>query len=133
MSRAEFDYDSRIVSVAEVVRQLARKTGFDCEEISTKGASIEVVLTGDLQAATQQRLPSGVASTKTIWKDTVQVNFDPKVIGARELAEIAFGRQLELAPIRQGYALNAGNKHVRHVGNLSILSAILTIPVLVLA
>ncbi|KAK6865968.1 hypothetical protein PG995_002496 [Apiospora arundinis] len=133
MSRAELDYDSRIISAAEVIRQLERKTGFECEEISTKGASIDVLPNGDVQAFAQQTLPLGVTSTTIIGKDTVKIHFDPKVVGARDLVEKAFGTRLDLAPIRQDSTLDAGNKHVRHMGYMTILSAVLTIPVLVLA
>ncbi|KAK8089702.1 hypothetical protein PG997_004663 [Apiospora hydei] len=102
MSRAEFDYDSRIISAAELTQQLERKTGFLCEEISTKGASLDVLPTGDVKAFTQQALPLGVTAMKVVDKDTVRINFDPKVVGARDLIERTFNTPLELAPIRRG-------------------------------
>ncbi|KAK8083162.1 hypothetical protein PG996_001943 [Apiospora saccharicola] len=102
MSRAEFDYDSRIVSATDLIRQLEKKTGFTCEKISTKGASIDVLPAGD-------------------------------VVGARDLVERTFNAHVELAPVRQDSGVYAGNKHVAHMGYMTVLSAILTIPVLVLA
>ncbi|KAK8139765.1 copper-translocating P-type ATPase [Apiospora sp. TS-2023a] len=133
MSRAEFDYDSRVVSATELIRQLERKTGFACEEISTKGASIDVLPPGDVRTFAQQALPLGATAMVATDKDTVRINFDPKVVGARDLVERTFNAHLQLAPVRQDSGLDAGNKHVRHMGYMTVLSAILTIPVLVLA
>lgn len=133
MSRAEFDYDSRAISASELIRQLEKKTGFTCEEISTKGASIDVLPTGDLPAFEQQALPLGVTAMTATDNSTIRIDFDPKVVGARDLVERAFGARLELAPISQDSGLDAGNKHVRHMGYMTIFSANLTIPVLVLA
>ncbi|KAK8056891.1 copper-translocating P-type ATPase [Apiospora rasikravindrae] len=133
MSRAEFDYDSRIISATELTQQLGRKTGFLCEEISTRGTSIDVLLTGDVKAFTEQALPLGVTAMKATDKYTIRITFDPKVVGARDLIEKSFNAPLELAPIRRGSDLGAENKHVRHEGYMTGVSAILTIPVLVLA
>ncbi|KAK7952067.1 uncharacterized protein PG986_007795 [Apiospora aurea] len=133
MSRAEFNYDSRIISAVELSQQLERKTGFLCEEISTKGTSLDVLPTGDVKAFAQQALPLGVTAMKVADKDTVRISFDPKVVGARDLIERTFNTPLELAPIHRGSDLGAENKHVRHEGYMTGVSAILTIPVLVLA
>ncbi|KAK8048944.1 hypothetical protein PG994_010674 [Apiospora phragmitis] len=121
MSRAEFDYDAKMVSAAELTQQLERKTGFVCEEISTKGTSIDVLPIGDVRAFTQQALPPGVTAMKVTDKDTVRINFDPKVVGARELIEKTFNTPLELAPIRRDSGLGAENKHVRYEGYMTSL------------
>ncbi|KAK7924813.1 copper-transporting ATPase 2 [Apiospora marii] len=133
MSRAEFDYDPRAISAADLIRQLEKKTGFVCEEISTKGASIDVLPTGDVPEFAQQALPLGVTAMAATDNSTVRISFDPKVVGARDLMERAFGAHLELAPTRQDSGLDAGSKHVRHMGYMTVFSAALTIPVLVLA
>ncbi|KAJ5100155.1 Cu2+-exporting ATPase [Penicillium argentinense] len=66
-------------------------------------------------------------------KQTVRVAFDPKILGARDLTEKIWGRPIELAPLRGDPSLEAGSKHVRHVGYMTFLSAVLTIPVLIMA
>ncbi|EQK99757.1 hypothetical protein G6O67_005606 [Ophiocordyceps sinensis] len=64
---------------------------------------------------------------------TVRIAFDDKLLGARDLMEKDWGAPVRLAPIRGDPGLEAGNKHVRHVGYMSLLSAALIVPVLVLA
>lgn len=133
MSRAEFGLDPAAASVADVMRHIERTTEFKCEKISTEGASIDVLSPGDQQAWLRQPLPLGVEGFESLDKNTVRISFDPKVIGARDLVEKAFPQPLRLAPLRGDAGLHAGSTHVRHVGYMTVLSAVLTTPVLVLA
>lgn len=67
-------------------------------------------------------------------KKTVNVSYDAKIIGARNLIEHGWADcPIRLAPPRPNPMLEAGNKHVRYVGYMTLLSACLTIPVLVMA
>ena len=66
-------------------------------------------------------------------KQTVRVEFDPKIVGARDLAEKVWSSPIGLATLRDDPSLETGSKHVRHVGCMTLLSAVLTIPVLVMA
>lgn len=63
---------------------------------------------------------------------TVRVVFDPYVVGPRDLIENTWSPPVDLAPVGSDPSLEAGSKHVRHVGYMTLLSATLTIPVLVL-
>lgn len=67
-------------------------------------------------------------------KKTVNINFDAKIIGARDLVQRGWGDgPVNLAGLRADSSLEAGGRHVRHVGHKTVLSACLTIPVLVMA
>jgi Cu2+-exporting ATPase len=66
-------------------------------------------------------------------KQIVRVAFDPKIVGARDLTEKIWGPPIELAPPRGDPSLEVGSKHVRHIGYMTLLSVVLTIPVLVMA
>ena len=66
-------------------------------------------------------------------KENVHVAFDARIIGARELVEKGSGTPANLAAPRTDPTIEAGSKHIRHVGYMTLLSIGLTIPVLVLA
>ncbi|KAI6782816.1 uncharacterized protein J7T54_000959 [Emericellopsis cladophorae] len=133
LSRAEFDIDLRLGSVEEVVKHLERTTEFKCERIRSQGASLDLIVPGDPAYFMSQTWPEGVIDMALVGRQTVRVAFDAKTVGARHLVEKIWGPPVELAPPRGDTALEAGSKHVRHVGYMTLVSAILTIPVLVLA
>ena len=66
-------------------------------------------------------------------KQTVRVAFNSKVVGARDFVEKVWGPPVELSPAHDDLPSEAGIKHVRHVGCMTLLSAALTIPVFVMA
>lgn len=66
-------------------------------------------------------------------KQTVRITYDAKRVGARDLLEGHFEASARLAPPRANPALGAGASHVRKTAYMTALSAVLTIPVLVLA
>lgn len=133
LARAEFDVDLSAGSVADVIKHLERTTEFKCERVTNRGATIDLIVTGDPADFAKGEWPLGVTDVTVVDKKTVTVVFDSKVIGARDLIEKGWGNPLELGPPRGDSTLEVGNKHVRHVGLMTLLSAILTIPVLVLA
>ncbi|KLO97934.1 probable P-type ATPase [Fusarium fujikuroi] len=133
LSRAEFNIDLRLGSVDEVIKHLERTTEFKCERLQTKGSSLDFIVNGSTSEFTGQAWLEGVLDMSLVDKDTVRVSFDPKIVGARDLAERSWDPPVQLAPPRGDSSLEAGSKHVRHVGYTTILSAVLTIPVLVMA
>ncbi|KAF5623528.1 Cu2+-exporting ATPase [Fusarium tjaetaba] len=133
LSRAEFNIDLRLGSVDEVIKHLERTTEFKCERLQTKGSSLEFIVNGSTAEFIGQSWPEGVLDMSLVDKDTVRVSFDPKIVGARDLAERSWDPPVNLAPPRGDSPLEAGSKHVRHVGYTTLLSAVLTIPVLVMA
>ncbi|KAH7167683.1 E1-E2 ATPase-domain-containing protein [Fusarium sp. MPI-SDFR-AT-0072] len=133
LSRAEFNIDLRLGSVDEVIKHLERTTEFKCERLQTKGSSLDFIVNGSTSAFIGQIWPEGVLDMSLVYKDTVRVSFDPKIVGARDLAERYWDPPVKLAPPRGDSSLEAGSKHVCHVGYTTLLSAVLTIPVLVMA
>ncbi|KAJ4385742.1 hypothetical protein N0V93_010172 [Gnomoniopsis smithogilvyi] len=134
LSRAEFDVDLSSGNTDDVVKHLTRTTEFKCERVSNnKGSSIDVNTTGMTQEIMDMPWPLGVLEMTLVDKDTINIAFDDKIIGARDLLKKGWGRPLQLAPPRADSTLDAGSKHVRHIGYTTVLSAILTIPVLVMA
>lgn len=134
LSRAEFDITGA-ASVAEVMKHLERTTEFKCERVTKKGSNLDLIPPGgDAAAFVSQPWPNGVTELRVTDKKTVNVSFDGKIIGARDLVEHGWGdSQIDLAPPRPDLTLEAGSKHVRQVGYMTLLSACLTVPALVMA
>jgi Cu2+-exporting ATPase len=133
LSRAEFNIDLRLGSVEEVVKHLERTTEFKCKRVQNQGSSLDLIVPDEPSNFISQPWPEGVIDMALVDKQTVRVAFDSKIIGARDLAEKIWGPPIELAPPCGDPSLEAGSKHVRHVGYMTLLSAVLTIPVLVMA
>ncbi|USP82466.1 P-type cation-transporting [Curvularia clavata] len=133
LSRAEFDLDTHTQSVAEIIKHLERTTEFKCERITNQGSSLDLICTGDSTDIVKGDWPNGVIEVRVVDKRTIRVDFDAKVIGARDLVEKGWPTPMSLASPSADPTLDAGARHVRHVGYMTLLSILLTIPVLVLA
>lgn len=133
LARAEFDLDVGVGSADDVIKHLERTTEFKCEKITSRGASIDLLSSGRPENLISQPWPAGVTDIRVVDSKTVHVEFDAEVVGARDLVEKGWSSPMELAPPRADPTLEAGGKHVRHVGMMTLLSIILTVPVLVMA
>ncbi|KAI9037831.1 cation-transporting P-type ATPase PCA1 [Aspergillus affinis] len=133
LSRAEFNVDLRLGSVEGVIKHLERTTEFKYERVQNQGSSLNLIVPGEPSKFISQKWPDGVIDMVPVDKQTVRVAFDPKILGARDLTEKIWGQPIGLAPPRGDPSLEAGSKHVRHVGYMTFFSAVLTIPVLVMA
>lgn len=133
LSRAAFDLVSA-ASADEVMKHLERTTEFKCESVTNRGSCLDFIASGgDTAAFVNQPWPDGVTDVRIVDKQTVNVSFDAKIIGARDLIERGWGGgPVRPAPLRPDPTLEAGSEHVRHVGYMTLLSACLTIPVLVM-
>ncbi|OQD60058.1 hypothetical protein PENPOL_c029G07965 [Penicillium polonicum] len=133
LSRAEFDLDLNLSTVEFIMKHLERTTEFKCETITSNGSTMDIIVSGDPFSIVNQAWPEGVSDISLVEDCTVRVCFDPEVVGARDLIEKHWSETAKLAPICADPALAAGSKHVRHSGLMTLLSAVLTIPVLVMA
>ena len=133
LSRTEFNIDLRLGSVEEVMKHLERTTEFKCERVLNQGSNLDLIIPDQPSKFISQTWPDGVFDMVPLDKQTVRVAFDPKIVRARDLTEKIWGPPIQLAPPRGDPSLEAGSKHVRHVGYMTLLSAVLTIPVLAMA
>ncbi|KAK4574266.1 hypothetical protein LTR86_002027 [Recurvomyces mirabilis] len=133
LSQAEFDVDEQACQMDEIVKTVEKATGFSCQRSSSTGQSLDVMVDGDAKAFVEHKYPVGITLISVLGPHEIRVTFDPNVIGAREVLENAFGSNLELSALRAGSDLVTGRKHVRRTAWVTLLSAVLTIPVLVLA
>ncbi|KAK0622512.1 E1-E2 ATPase-domain-containing protein [Immersiella caudata] len=132
LSRAEFDLDPRFGSLEEVLSHLNRTSEFKCDLAKTDGFGFDATV-ANASIFAEQPWPLGVKDVTVLDKTTVHIAYDPDVAGARDLAEKGWDDPLKLAPPRRDPALAANNRHVQHMGWKTLLSAVLTIPVLVMS
>ena len=133
LSQAEFDLDETAGLVTELIQSVETTTGFTCQRLNNEGQEIDVTVDGDAQAFVERKYPDGVTQMVASGKQTVRITYDAKVVGARALLEKWSDRPLKLAAPRGSSELESGKKHVRNTAWITLLSAVLTIPVLVLA
>ncbi|KAI9664964.1 MAG: hypothetical protein M1821_006412 [Bathelium mastoideum] len=134
LARAEFDLDTGAQSMVDVLKHLERTTEFKCERVRNEGSNLYLICQSDASHIAKGDWPKGVTEIRVVDKKTIRVDFDPEVTGARDLVEKGWpGEYMLLASPRTDPILEAGAKHVRHVGYMTLLSTVLTIPVLVLA
>jgi heavy metal translocating P-type ATPase len=132
MSQAEFDLDLKATSVEDVVRSIERATGFKCERLSSNGQYLDITASGNTEQLIERAWSKGVLSTTLLDKQTIRIEYDPRVIGARDLLATIDDAAVQLAPQQPSPTLAAGNRHVRHTGLMTLFSAAMTIPVLIL-
>ncbi|KAI4663739.1 uncharacterized protein J4E78_004157 [Alternaria triticimaculans] len=133
LARVELDINTNLATADDVVKHLHRTTEFKCEIVSNQGCSLDLVCSGDPSAWINGQWPEGVLDVRRLGKQTIRVDYDAKIIGARDLMGDEWSQSLQLAPPCPDSSLEAGSRHVRNMGLLTLLSAILTIPVLVMA
>ncbi|CUS20153.1 LAQU0S01e00166g1_1 [Lachancea quebecensis] len=133
LSLAEFDLDTQLANVNEVMKHLKRTSEFQCEQIHTKGMTIDLLITGDIKTFLNQEKPNGVSDVFVVAKNRVRVLYDPILVGARDLMNLEWASASELAPACNDLALKSGRKHTRHTGYMTVLSGVLTVPILVMA
>jgi len=133
LSRAEFDLDLSAHSVKDVIGTVEKSTGFICEKIRNDGEELDIVVAGDGKRFVDQDFPPGVTDMALLEGGIVRVSYNPRTIGARDLIETGFGISTSLAPPRPHPALAAGRNDVRRKLYMTLFSALLTVPVLILA
>ncbi|MCJ1289985.1 hypothetical protein MMC34_001520 [Xylographa carneopallida] len=132
MEQVQFDLDvSRsTLTVDEIVTSIEKMTGFACIRISRSGHNLDVLVKGSVQDFVGRGCPFGVASVAAIDKSTVRLTYNPSIVGARDLlSQIS----ATLAPPQSHSKTSADTANFRKMLFTTVLSAILTIPVLILA
>ncbi|KAH0548628.1 hypothetical protein GP486_007828 [Trichoglossum hirsutum] len=144
LSQAEFDLDLSAGSIAGVIQAVRRTAGFRCEKLSSSGLTsgggkggvqeLEVMVEGKTRTlvAVAESM-RGVREAVVVDKQTVRIQYDSKVIGARDLLESLADFPATIAPPHAPSGLAAGRRHVRSTAWMTLFSTCLTIPVLVMS
>ncbi|KAI0110130.1 heavy metal translocatin [Daldinia grandis] len=133
MARVEFQLDLSLATPEDIVKHIERTTEFKCERMATHGSTLDIIPAEGAKQFIQQSMPLGVENVDLVDERTVRITFEPEVVGARDLVNKGFQTPVILAPPQADPSIAAGSKHVRHMGWTTLASALLTIPVLVLA
>lgn len=133
LAQAEFDLlSSSTINVGNILSIMERMTGFTCSKIPQSGAELEFIVEGDPKQFLE-KLPEGVKEVAILGKHTIRVFYQPRIIGARKLIGDPFFRRSQITPPSSPPLIAAGKAHLRYMFYMTLLSAVLTIPVLVLA
>ncbi|OBZ73991.1 P-type cation-transporting ATPase [Grifola frondosa] len=135
LCRAEFDFDSGATELQALVQLIEKRSGF-AAEIIRDASTRELLLTVDRTVCEKFMLlsrPDGVEDIVRCNATTLSVIYDPRTIGARNVIEAYGAFSPSLAPVPRDPALTAGVKHIRSLALRTVVSAALTIPVLVMA
>jgi len=132
LAQAEFDLSGSTDSV-ELLKSLERMTGFTCAKMNQSGQVLDITLQGNAQAISEADLPYGVTDLEVLSESTIRVTYQPKLIGARDLLSDPSFPSGRLAPVADRPLIASGRAHVKDMLFKTVLSAVLTIPVLVMA
>lgn len=126
---AELDIDSA-TPVQEVIRLAERATRYKLIPFSTDTQSLDIILDPESAKRFQTNLPPGVDTCLKISNTVYEVNYDPCVIGARDIVDQL--PESKLAPPRKDGNLDAGRRRLVRVACLTLIAFILTMPVVVM-
>ncbi|KAG8406454.1 hypothetical protein J3458_021286 [Metarhizium acridum] len=133
MSHAEFEVDTSVNTAAEVIRAAERATNFRCNRMASDDQVLDVLASGKSAKALLNCNIKGVAGATILSKTTVRLSYVPTILGARDLFEKLQGQVEGLAPPRDDPSVSSGRKRLYDQLVKTVLAAVLTIPVLVLA
>ena len=135
LARAEFDLTGAAPSdVFDTIKSIERVTGFKCSRISLSGGSLELLVDPKtIESLRDRTLPPGVTETSALDYRTVRVFYDAIVIGARDIMADPIFSSATLAPVHSQSPIRSSRNHVRRLIITTSVSAVLTVPVLILA
>ncbi|TAQ90962.1 hypothetical protein B7494_g732 [Chlorociboria aeruginascens] len=123
--------ESTVVDEGKIISTGKRITGFTFTKLPAQSIG-ELDILIDLKSLSH-KLPSGVNALTVVSKNIVRVSYDVKTVGARELLVDPFFSGAKLAPVSPPESINTNKTQVKKLLSSTIISAVVTIPVMVLA
>ncbi|PGH23374.1 copper-translocating P-type ATPase [Polytolypa hystricis UAMH7299] len=133
MGNAEFSIDPEVVKAEDVIRGASRATGFYCTRMASDDQTLDVLASGPAVKVLMDMAILGVNQVTTLDKKMVRLTYDPAIIGARTLVNKIGDISSGLAPPRDDPSVASGRKRLYDQLLKTSVSAVLTIPVVVLA
>ena len=135
LAQAEFDLSgSTSIDSVNIIKTIEKMTGFTCTKMTLSGEELDLIVEGNVQDfAKEEDLPLGVTDLTVLNKNTIRVVYHPRIVGARDLLSNPFFRLATLAPSAARPLIASGRAHVRMTFFMTLMSVLLTIPVLILA
>lgn len=133
MGSAECSYDSTVTSAEDIIRSSERGTGFKCTTLTSDDQTLDILASGSEAKALLDVSHDGITQAVILNKRTVRISYDPTIVGARTLLARISPLSGGLAPPQDDPSVSSGRKRLYDQLIKTIVSAILTIPVVVLA
>ena len=134
LAQADFDLnEATSKDTTDITKTVERITGFVCTRISQVGVSFDIIVCGGSHDFKHGSLPCGVISLAILGKDTLRVTYNPRIVGARDLLADPSFLSARLAPLAAPPTLASNQAKIRQTLLRTLVSTILTIPVLILA
>ncbi|CEL12024.1 hypothetical protein ASPCAL15117 [Aspergillus calidoustus] len=129
-STGDIDINPQVVSAETIMQKIEQYTGFKASRVIQDNQCLDVILPAVTMKQFQDDLPLGICEVSKN-QGSYRVSFDPNIIGARAVLAATGGG--ELAPPSGDGALAESKKHLWDMLWSTLIAAVLTIPVLVLA
>ncbi|OBT52986.1 hypothetical protein VE04_08311 [Pseudogymnoascus sp. 24MN13] len=135
LAQAEFDLrlSSAAMDTPSTIKAIEKMTGFTCTKMTQSGHVLDLIVDGLASDFATKDLPSGVSDIVVLDTHHIRVTYQPNIVGARDLMSDPFFQSPKLAPVADRPLIASGRAHVRLMLFKTIVSAVLTIPVLVMA
>ena len=135
LGRAEFDFraDSADISVAETIKTIEKMTGFTCSKMILSGHELNLIVEDPTLYIGHKDLPNGISDIAVLDSRTIRVTYHPEVLGARDLIGNPFFELAKLAPMVDPPIIASGRAHLRLMLFKTLVSTVLTLPVLIMA
>ncbi|WQF83544.1 Putative P-type ATPase, heavy metal-associated domain, HMA, P-type ATPase, A domain superfamily [Colletotrichum destructivum] len=133
MGNAEFMFDGAAGKAEDIIRNTERATGFHCTRMSSDDQTLDILAAGAEAKMMTDLAIMGVNEVSIVDKKVVRVTYDPAVIGARTLLDKFGPLATRLAPPRDDPSIASGRKRMYDQLMKTVLSAALTVPVVVFA
>lgn len=132
LCQATFDLqETHSLNKDNIPHIIAKKTGFTCSLVNNHaGAELDLILDEKVPNL-GDKWPSGVVDINYAQNSRVHISYDPRIVGARDLLSDPFFQHTSLAPPPTPPSVASGRATVRRSLYLTLISAILTIPVLI--
>ncbi|XP_054479629.1 copper-transporting ATPase 2 [Anoplopoma fimbria] len=138
--KAEVKYDAEVLDAAAVT-QLIEDLGFGAklmEDNAVTHGKLELTITGMTCASCVHNIESKLTSTKGVLVASValatkkaQIQFDPEVLGARDIIKIIQSLGFEASLVKEGYRNNLDHtEEIRQWKNSFLLSLVFGLPVM---
>ncbi|RMD39620.1 hypothetical protein DV735_g5508, partial [Chaetothyriales sp. CBS 134920] len=132
--QADFDIEQSLVSVDSVLTKARTATGFIINRIKQgTDETLHLLVSGAAARALSELDIEGLSDVTVINKTTVSVDYDPTVVGARDLLEKIGPLSKGLASPAADPAVSGSRRKFQKLVGMTVASAILTIPVVTLA
>ena len=134
LSRAEFDIQGTGRDIEELISSIKKQTGFHCERLQPNvHQELELIIQKDSDLAVKYQKPIGVIDVREVGEKTLWVQYDAYCIGARDVLKYYSFVTPTLSPAKQDSNLVTGKRDVHRTCLITLVSIVLTIPVLILS